>query len=99
MKKHVVTGLLAMCLCALPLGGIASAQQSQQPGGSYQDKAEQTARDAGNAARDVGNKTGGSGWGWLGLIGLAGLAGLRGRQAHESMPSHTFRRDEPLGSR
>jgi hypothetical protein len=96
MNKPVVTALLVMCLCAF--GGVASAQQT--PGGSYPYQAEQAARDVGNTARDVGNKAGGSNWGWLGLIGLAGLAGLAGRHApRESTPRQTFRRDEPLGSR
>jgi hypothetical protein len=91
MKKPIVTGLLAICLCALPFGGVASAQQT---GGNYVNQAEQ-------AARDAGNKAGGSNWGWLGLIGLVGLAGLRGRHHHveESMPRQPFRRDEPVTSR
>jgi MYXO-CTERM domain-containing protein len=99
MKKPMVTGLLTFCLSALPLGGVASAQQGG--GGNYpaqaEHQAEQTAHDIGN---NVSNGGGGN-WGWLGLIGLAGLAGLAGRRhADESHAApHGFRRDEPLGSR
>jgi hypothetical protein len=89
MKKPIVTSLLAVCLSALPLAGVASAQQ---PGGNFQNQAQQ-------AAGDVANKASGSNWGWLGLIGLAGLIGLRGRHAHESTPRQPFRREEPVASR
>ena len=94
MKKPIVTGVLAISLFALPLAGVATAQQTG--GEHYQNQAEQTARDIGN---QIGNRGGGGNWGWLGLIGLVGLAGLRGRHTHESAPRHPFRRDEPVGSR
>ncbi|HTB71892.1 MAG TPA: WGxxGxxG family protein [Polyangiaceae bacterium] len=101
MKKHIVTGLLALGLCALPLSGVASAQQT---GGTYQTGADQPGHGTDlqghveNQVRQVEDK-GGSSWGWLGLIGLAGLAGLRGRRADESTTRQTYRTGEPLGSR
>jgi MYXO-CTERM domain-containing protein len=96
MKKPMVTGLLTLCLSALPLAGVASAQPAGNAPAQAEHQAEQTAHDIGN---NVGNGSGN--WGWLGLIGLAGLAGLAGRRhADESQVQRGgFRRDEPLGSR
>jgi MYXO-CTERM domain-containing protein len=100
MKKHIATGLLALGLCALPLAGVASAQQT---GGSYSQQAQQTARDAQNqaeqAAHDAANKGRGMDWGWLGLFGLAGLAGLRRKHDDTATTRDTFRTREPLASR
>jgi MYXO-CTERM domain-containing protein len=103
MKKYIVTGLLALGLSALPLTGVASAQQA---GGSYQTSAEQGHGDLQGRAENQGHgeSRGGMDWGWLGLFGLAGLAGLRHhRHEGEATTGRSYRAGErtgePLGSR